>query len=344
VVSSALGNDGTGAVKVYANGALNVNVQTTNSALVDYVVLGLKPAASTSFYDWGRSNLGSDGNTWSRTLTMPSVNPAPVCSGTTSSSVMWEIKYSIQLKSGKEIQGVLNSKIARVVDCTPVPLDININVSPTTTVPSASAIWGWGQVFYCNLSTTITATTTYAWVVYPNTSFNANERVVLASGNYTGSRQAFALIGDDASTARGKYFGCEATATGSNQTVTRRVTYPVNANASILNTLLSASWSPLKLKGTVYTVTLNAFKGSSPRAISSVFVGVNSNCETTHPCGGTPLNLISGNTSSGTWSGTIDLGRILGDNESLSIYLYDTDNRSYAMSPRINQWGVINTP
>jgi hypothetical protein len=28
----------------------------------------------------------------------------------------------------------------------------------------------------------------------------------------------------------------------------------------------------------------------------------------------------------------------------LSIYLYDTDNRSYAMSPRINQWGVINSP
>jgi hypothetical protein len=98
------------------------------------------------------------------------------------------------------------------------------------------------------------------------------------------------------------------------------------------------------LKGTVYTVTLKASKGISPRAISKVIIGLNSDCETVYPCTGTELSLISGDTSSGTWSGSVDYGRILSSSESLTIYIYDSDNRMMALGPRIEQWGVTVTP
>jgi len=178
-------------------------------------------------------------------------------------------------------------------------------------------------------------------VLYPNSNFNSSERTILSATAAYGA----ILSGDSLSSARGKYFGCEVTAVSGSETVIGRSSmYFVSQNAAILNTALSASWSPLKLKGTVYTVTLNANKGSSPRAISKILIGLNANCETSNSCNATSLSLISGTTSSGNWSGTVDFGRVLDGNESLTIYLYDTDNRIMAIGPRINQWGVVITP
>jgi hypothetical protein len=231
---------------------------------------------------------------------------------------------------------------------TPTPLSIGISISRPTPIPSASEIWGWAGDYRCYINPSIlTATTTYAWVVYPDSSFNAGERVILASGNYrwhwNQNWVTYQLSGEAFASARGKYFGCEAMATESSETVTARVTLPIDPNATILNTQMEASYSPLRLQGTAYTVTVRASKSFSPRAISSVYVGVNSNCLRIYPCAGTALTLISGDTIRGTWSGTIDLGRILGGNENLTIYLYDTDNRVHEISPRIVQWGVIKT-
>ena len=91
-----------------------MTINTTGGSSIEYVVIGLKPAASTNFYDWGRATPSNSNGTWSRTPQMPTVNPAPVCTNGVSSKVMWEVKYLIHLTNGTEIQGVLPSRVARV--------------------------------------------------------------------------------------------------------------------------------------------------------------------------------------------------------------------------------------
>ena len=208
-------------------------------------------------------------------------------------------------------------------------------IIPTTKLPTASEIWTWSQVLVCQVNTNKSATTTFSWVVYPNSNYLASERRILAT-----NINSFTLDGDNLSYARGKYFGCESSSISGTESFTSRDMYPVNANAAILNTALRATWSPLKLSGTNYTVTVNASKGTSPRDISKVLIGYNSDCETIYPCTATNLTLTLGTTNSGTWTGSINPGKVLGDEESLTIYIYDTDNRIMAIAPRINQWGV----
>jgi hypothetical protein len=93
---------------------VSTTINVSNASQVDYVVIGVKPANSSSFYDWGRGTPSNSNATWSRTPQIPLVNPAPVCTNSVSSKVYWEIKYLIQLKNGSEIFGVLPHKIARV--------------------------------------------------------------------------------------------------------------------------------------------------------------------------------------------------------------------------------------
>jgi hypothetical protein len=93
---------------------VSTTINVSNATAVDYVVIGVKPANSSSFYDWGRATPSNSNATWTRTPLIPLVNPAPVCTDGVSSKVMWEVKYMIRLKSGTEIFGVLPNKIARV--------------------------------------------------------------------------------------------------------------------------------------------------------------------------------------------------------------------------------------
>jgi hypothetical protein len=111
-----LGTDSSGDYLVNADisGNVNVTINVSSGPAVEYVVIGLKPAASTNFYDWGRATPSNSNGTWSRTPQMPTVNPAPVCTNGVSSKVMWEVKYLIKLTNGAELQGVLPSRIARV--------------------------------------------------------------------------------------------------------------------------------------------------------------------------------------------------------------------------------------
>jgi hypothetical protein len=95
-----------------ANVSTTINV--SSPSLIDYVVIGVKPVSSSSFYDWGRAMPSNSNATWTRSPQIPTVNPAPVCTDGVSSKIMWEIKYMLRLKNGTEIFGVLPSKIARV--------------------------------------------------------------------------------------------------------------------------------------------------------------------------------------------------------------------------------------
>jgi hypothetical protein len=97
---------------------VGVTINVSSPSLVREVVIGLKPIASTNFYDWGvalPSNPNPSLNTsWVRSVQMPTVNPAPVCTNGVSSKIMWEVKYEIRLTSGSILAGVLPTKVARV--------------------------------------------------------------------------------------------------------------------------------------------------------------------------------------------------------------------------------------
>jgi hypothetical protein len=93
---------------------VNVTINVSSPSLVEYVVIGLKPASSASFYDWGRANPSNSNATWNRSPQLPTVNPAPVCTNGVSTKVMWEVKYLIHLFNGSETLGVLPHRIARV--------------------------------------------------------------------------------------------------------------------------------------------------------------------------------------------------------------------------------------
>ena len=97
------------------SGNVSVTINVSSGPAVEYVVIGLKPSTSTNFYDWGRATASNSNGTWTRTPQMPTVNPAPVCTNGVSSKVMWEVKYLIRLTSGVELQGVLPTRIARVL-------------------------------------------------------------------------------------------------------------------------------------------------------------------------------------------------------------------------------------
>jgi hypothetical protein len=119
-----------------------VTINVSSGAAVEYVVIGLKPASSTNFYDWGRATASNSNGTWSRTPQMPTVNPAPVCTNGVSSKVMWEVKYLIRLTNGTELQGVLPSRIARVFTgayC-PIPPD---TAKPVVVDGSSEMVSGW---------------------------------------------------------------------------------------------------------------------------------------------------------------------------------------------------------
>ena len=128
------------------SGNVSVTLITAGGSSIEYVVIGLKPAASSNFYDWGRATPSNSNGTWTRTPQMPTVNPAPVCTNGVSSKVMWEVKYLIRLTSGVEIQGVLPSRIARVFTgkyC-PTPIDtvVPIVVSGTGSINRTSGTAG----------------------------------------------------------------------------------------------------------------------------------------------------------------------------------------------------------
>ncbi len=91
----------------------------TNPNTVKEVVIGIQKTGTSAFYDWGVARLNPDGVTWTRTTNIPSVDPAPTCSGTTSVGITWEVKYSIRTLDGKDNFGVSPQKIDRVRDCAP---------------------------------------------------------------------------------------------------------------------------------------------------------------------------------------------------------------------------------
>jgi hypothetical protein len=119
-ISTVLGPDSSGDYLLNAdlspssNAMVNVTINVSSPSLVEYVVIGLKPASSANFYDWGRANPSNSNATWNRSPQLPTVNPAPVCTDGVSSKVMWEVKYLVRLTNGSEMLGVLPHKIARV--------------------------------------------------------------------------------------------------------------------------------------------------------------------------------------------------------------------------------------
>ncbi len=147
-VTTSLGADASGNQKAYEYQKINVSATISSPSLVQYLVFGLKPVASTNFYDWGQATSLDGGATWTRVPELPAVNPAPVCTDGVSSSVMWEVKYLVHLKSGAEFQGVLPTKIARVLNC-PVGLTPTFgNITSTqdgytSQVTNYDSAWTW---------------------------------------------------------------------------------------------------------------------------------------------------------------------------------------------------------
>ena len=137
-----MGADSSGDYLVNADisGNVNVTINVSSGPAVEYVVIGLKPAASTNFYDWGRATPSNSNGTWSRIPQMPTVNPAPVCTNGVSSKVMWEVKYLIRLTNGTELQGVLPSRIARVFTGAYCPTGIYPMFGPPTSTSTGYTV------------------------------------------------------------------------------------------------------------------------------------------------------------------------------------------------------------
>ena len=172
------------------------------------------------------------------------------------------------------------------------------------------------------------------WVIYSNDQFSDSGRTSL--GRVTST---YILAGDVHSQARGKFFGCEIRANfGGNESVIKRDVRFVSADAIVLDTTIGVSWSPLRLTGTRYTVTVSVSPGTSGRPISKVRIEYG-DCLSSTPCQFVWLTKATGN----SWTGFFDFGQELGGNEFLGITPFDSDNRSTGVAPRINQWGVIKT-
>ena len=173
-LSTSLGVDSSGDYLVNADIAstsrVDVGINVSSPSLVKEVVIGLKPVASTNFYDWGLASFSSGNAIWARSVQMPTVNPAPVCTNGVSSKVMWEVKYEIRLTSGAVLAGVLPTKVARVftgVYCpsglypmfgTPQSTVDGYSVQITNYDPSFQ--WTVGSAVRADLTLNGTATTT----------------------------------------------------------------------------------------------------------------------------------------------------------------------------------------
>jgi hypothetical protein len=98
-------------------GSIQTAVKVSSPELVKDVTIGIQKTGTTTFYDWGVASSTDGGTTWSRSPSVPSVEPHPTCTGGVSSGITWEVKYRITLKTGKEIFGVSTEKIDRIRDC-----------------------------------------------------------------------------------------------------------------------------------------------------------------------------------------------------------------------------------
>jgi hypothetical protein len=143
VISTSLGADSSGDYLVNPDSNLatvSTTINVSSPSLVEYVVIGLKPVSSASFYDWGRAAPSNSNATWTRSPEIPTINPAPVCTDGVSSKVMWEVKYMIRLRSGSEIFGVLPSKIARVLTGVYCPVGLYPMFGTSTGTPDGFTV------------------------------------------------------------------------------------------------------------------------------------------------------------------------------------------------------------
>ncbi len=142
---------------ITATSIVNVSVNVSSGSMVEYLVIGLKPASSSNFYDWGRATPSNANGTWTRSPQMPTVNPAPICTDGVSSKVYWEVKYLIHLTNGLELIGVLPNRIARVFTgayC-PVGLYATFGTSNSTSDGFTVQVNNFDSAFQWSLGTSV---------------------------------------------------------------------------------------------------------------------------------------------------------------------------------------------